>query len=93
MSTIELITLVNSFNEWSELLEEAKEQVETLKDAIKAEMTRLDVEELEAGTYVARWTPIVSNRFDSASFKKALPEVYKAYTKQTTSKRFSVNKL
>jgi predicted phage-related endonuclease len=93
MSKTELQALVDSYNEWTELLEQAKEQVETLKDELKSELNCLNVDELETDTYVIRWTPVTSNRFDSASFKKALPEVYKAYTKQSASKRFSVTKL
>ena len=54
-------------------------------------MLDLDTEELEAGQYIVRWTSVTSNRFDSANFKKALPEVYKAYLKQVSSKRFSIS--
>ena len=43
------------------------------------------------GTHIVRYTSIVSNRFDSPAFKKALPEVYKAYTKASTSRRFTIS--
>ena len=64
--------------------------VDSLKDQIKAEMTARNVEELEAGQYIARFTTVLSNRFDSTAFKKVMPDVYKAYTKTVTSRRFSV---
>ena len=64
--------------------------VDNLKDQIKAEMTARNVEELEAGQYVARFTTVLSNRFDTTAFKRVLPDVYKAYTKQVTTRRFSV---
>ena len=54
-------------------------------------MLELDTEELEAGQYIIRWTSVTSNRFDSATFKKVLPEVYKAYLKKVNSKRFSIS--
>lgn len=91
MSTIELTTVIEKLKEWEEILTEASAEVESLKDQIKAEMTTRGVEELEVGQYVARFTTVLSNRFDTTAFKKVMPEVYKAYTKQTTSKRFSVN--
>ena len=33
----------------------------------------------------------IMNRFDSTSFKKVLPDLYKAYTKQVSSRRFSIS--
>lgn len=90
MSEKNLITVIESLKEWEALAEEAAEMVDSLKDQIKAEMTARNVEELEAGQYIARFTTVLSNRFDSTAFKKVMPDVYKAYTKQVTSRRFSV---
>lgn len=93
MATIEIISLIAELNELEALIEEVKAEAEAIKDSIKAEMTIRGVEELEAGQNIIRWTPVTSNRFDSATFKKALPEVYKAYMKQSVSRRFTVGKL
>ena len=90
MSVNEMEILINKMQEWEQLAEEAKAEAETLKDTIKAKMLAQDTEELQAGRFIVRWTSVISNRFDSTAFKKALPDVYKAYTKATTSKRFSV---
>ncbi|RKJ72158.1 hypothetical protein D7X33_21795 [Butyricicoccus sp. 1XD8-22] len=91
MSTLDMITVIESLKERESLLEEAKEQVETLKDSIKREMEARGVEELEAGTHIVRYTTVLSNRFDSTAFKKVMPDVYKAYTKQITARRFTVS--
>ena len=32
-----------------------------------------------------------SNRFDTTAFKKVMPEIYKAYTKQVSSRRFTIS--
>lgn len=90
MSVNEMEILINKMQEWEQLAEEAKAEAETLKDTIKAEMLAQDTEELQAGRFIVRWTSVISNRFDSTAFKKALPDVYKAYTKAATSRRFSV---
>ena len=50
-----------------------------------------DTEELIAGQYIVRWTSVLSNRFDTTSFKKVYGDLYKAFTKQTASKRFSIS--
>lgn len=91
MSTIDIIETINSLQEWETILEEAKAEVESLKDTLKREMDTRGIEELEAGTHIVRYTTILSNRFDSTAFKKVMPDVYKAYTKQTTSRRFSIS--
>lgn len=90
MSTNEMISKIEALKEWEALAAEAAAEIESLKDAIKAEMTARGVEELQAGQYIARYTEVISNRFDSTAFKKVMPDVYKAYTKPVTSRRFSV---
>ena len=91
MSQNEMISKVEQLREWEALLEEAQSEVEALRDSIKAEMLEQNTEELEVGKYIVRWTSVLSNRFDSTAFKKVMPEVYKAYTKQVASKRFAIS--
>ena len=91
MSTIEITSKIAALKELEELIEEAKAEAETLRDEIKNEMLNRNTEEMEAGQYIIRWTSVLSNRFDSTAFKKVMPEVYKAYTKQTTSRRFTIS--
>ena len=91
MSTTELTAQIESLRALEELIEEAKTEAETLRDAIKQEMLNRDTEELSAGQYIVRWTSVLSQRFDTTAFKKVMPEVYKAYTKQVSSKRFTIS--
>ena len=91
MSTIEIQEQIESLRALEELIEEAKAEAETLRDTIKQEMLNRDVEELSAGQYIVRWTSVLSQRFDTTAFKKVMPEVYKAYTKQVSSRRFTIS--
>ena len=91
MSTNELTSKIEALREWESVIEEAQAEAEALRDAIKQEMTVRNVQELEAGQYIIRWTSVLSQRFDTTAFKKVMPEVYKAYTKQTTSRRFTIS--
>lgn len=91
MSTNEMIEKIELLNEYEEMMEELKNEMETVRDSIKAVMLENDVEELIAGQYIVRWTSILSNRFDATAFKKVMPDVYKAYTKQTSSRRFTIS--
>ena len=90
MSQKEIISKIEALNEWEALMEEAKAEAEALRDSIKQEMMERGTEELECGQYIVRWTSVLTQRFDSTSFKKAMPDVYKAFTKQTASRRFSI---
>ena len=91
MSTNDLVMKVEQLKELENLLEEVKVEAEAIRDEIKQEMMARDTEELEAGKYVVRWTSILSNRFYTTAFKKVMPDVYKAYTKQISSRRFSIS--
>lgn len=91
MSTVEITSKIEGLKELEELIAEAQAEAEALKDEIKSEMLRRNTEEMEVGKYIVRWTSVLSNRFDSTAFKKVMPEVYKAYTKQVASKRFAIS--
>ena len=91
MSTIELTTKIEALKEWENLIAEAQAEVEAIRDSIKAEMTERNTEEMEIGSYIVRWTSVLSNRFDTTSFKKAHNDLYKEFTKQTASKRFTIS--
>ena len=90
MSKNELIAKIELLNEYEEMMEEIKAEAEEIRDTIKAEMLEQNTEEMIAGQYIIRWTSVLSNRFDSTAFKKVMPDVYKAYTKQISSRRFSI---
>ena len=91
MSKNEIYTKIEARNEWEALMEEAKAEVEALRDSIKAEMLERDTEELTAGQYIVRWTSVLTNRFDSTTFKRLYADLYKDFTKPVNSRRFSVS--
>ena len=90
MSTIEITTKIEALKDLEALIEEAKAEAEALRDSIKAEMLQQNTEELEAGTYIVRWTSVLSQRFDTTAFKKSHSDMYKEYTKQVSSRRFTI---
>ena len=90
MSTKEITSKIEALKDLESLIEEAKAEAEALRDEIKTEMLNRDTEELEAGQYIVRWTSVLTQRFDTTAFKKVMPDVYKAYTKQVSSRRFSI---
>ena len=90
MSTIEITSKIEALKDLEALIEEAKAEAETLRDEIKTEMLNRNTEEMEAGQYIVRWTSVLSQRFDTTGFKKAHGDLYKEFTKQVSSRRFSI---
>ena len=90
MSQNEIVAKIEQLKEWEAILEEAQNEVEALRDCIKAQMLERGTEELQAGTYIIRWTSVLSNRFDSTAFKREHADLYKEFTKQVSSRRFTV---
>ena len=90
MSNIEITGKIEALKDLESLIEEAKAEAEALRDEIKTEMMNRNTEEMEAGQYIVRWTSVLTQRFETTAFKKVMPEVYKEYTKQVSSRRFSI---
>lgn len=84
MTKAELITKIEALNEWEELMEQAKAEAEAIRDSIKEEMLERETEELIAGSYIIRWTSVLSNRFDTTNFKKMYGDLVKSQVKCTT---------
>ena len=91
MSTTEITSKIEALRDLEELIEEAKAEAETLRDEIKTEMMNRNTEEMSVGQYIIRWTSVLSNRFDTTGFKKMYADLYKEYTKQIASRRFTIS--
>ena len=90
MSTTELTTKIEQLRAMEAIIADMEKAADAIRDDIKAEMTRRGTEELDAGKYIVRWTAVLTQRFDTTAFKRTLPDVYKAFTKQTASRRFTI---
>jgi len=91
MTKAEMVKKIEYLNELESFMDEIKTEADTIRDELKAELAERETEELIAGNYIIRWTSVLSNRFDTTAFKKIYGELYKAYTKQTASRRFSIS--
>ena len=83
----------NRFNKLDAInaqIEQLQAQADAIRDEIKQDMDAQGVDQIEAAGRVVRWKEIISNRFDSKAFKKADPEMYLAYCKESKSKRFTI---
>lgn len=88
MSTHELENKVRELRQLQALIDEAQAEADAIRDAIKAHMG--DSEELRAGEYRITWRAVKATRIDTTALKKALPDVARAFTRETVTRRFCV---
>ena len=91
MSKNEMVAMIETMNNYDELAAKAKAKADAIREALKEEMVARGVEEMEAGAYIVRFTSVISNRFDSTTFKRLYADLYRDFTKQVSSRRFSVS--
>lgn len=72
-------------------IKELEAQADALRDEIKADLTEKGEDEHNTGAFIIRWKEIFSNRLDSKALKAALPDVFAMYSKQSSSRRFTVS--
>ena len=88
MSNPNLEPKIRELLEFKRMKEEIEAEITAAEDEIKAVMG--SEETLLAGAFKVTWTPYTTSRFDSARFKRDHAELAAAYTKTTTTRRFSV---
>ena len=88
MSDHNLEPKVKELLELKRMKEELEAEITAIEDEIKSHMGNEEI--LLAGAFKVTWTPYTTSRFDSVRFKKDHAELAAAYTKTTTTRRFSV---
>jgi len=88
MSNPNMEAQIKDLLELKRMREELDNEIQAAEDAIKQVMG--EEETLLAGAFKVTWTPYTTSRFDSVRFKKDHAELAAAYTKTTTTRRFSV---
>lgn len=88
MSNIELNTTAHDLMSVRAMIAEL--EAEALTDKIKAAMTERGEEVLSGDGWKASWKNVTSSRFDGKSFKADHADLYAAYTKPTTTCRFTL---
>ena len=77
-----------SFKEIQRMIEELEAQANGIRESIIAEMD--GAEEITADVFRIRYITVISNRLDTANFKKDHADLYNEYLKECASKRFTV---
>lgn len=93
MKNIERMTqIIKEYKEYQDIQEELKNQMELLKSEAIEMMTEDGVDEVVTDSGKVTYREVLSQRFDSTAFKKSeWAELYKEFSKQTASMRFTCN--
>ena len=91
MTAQELSKTVRDLKELKVMAADLTAEITTLEDSLKAEMTARNTDEITVDVFKVRWTAVVSQRFDSTSFKATHADLYKQYSKPVETRRFSIN--
>lgn len=67
-----------------------EEKEKALKEEIKADMESKGLDEIQTKNFIIRWKEIISDNLDSKALKATFPDICKRFTKQSTSKRFTI---
>lgn len=90
---------LDNYIEKKAMLEVLEKEVKALSDRMKAKFANLDYSRLEDGktyevsTYkgnVIAFTEVKSSRLDTSALKKAYPDLYKEFSRESTSVRMTV---
>lgn len=79
--------------QYNQRKKELEAEISKLQDECKEYMTDNELSELfnDDKSIVARYTEVITNRFDTTAFKKSeWAELYQEYTKKITSMRFTL---
>lgn len=72
-------------------LQELKELKEEKENLIKKVLDDAGIEELQVGAFTVRFTNVVRNGFNTSAFKKKYLELYNAFIKQSSYRKFSIS--
>lgn len=71
-------------------MKELEDAAEKIRTEIKADLEEKGEDEHNTGSFIIRWKEIISRRLDSKALKAALPDVFTAYSKESSTRRFSI---
>ena len=84
----DIIAKVQELMELRRMAEELQSEIDALQEAVKNFMG--SEESMIAGAFKVSYKSVTSSRLDTSALKRDLPNVAALYTKQTTTRRFTV---
>lgn len=83
--------IIKEIKEYQAMQEDLKRQIELLKLEAVEYLESNEIDEYLCDEGKVTYREVISNRFDSTSFKKDFADVYAEYSRKTSSMRFTCN--
>lgn len=83
--------VIREIKEYQEMQEQLKQEIEKLKVQAIEYLNNEGTDEFTCDEGKITYREVISNRFASTEFKKLHADLYKAFTTQTSSMRFTCN--
>ena len=89
--TTNINEVIKEIKEYQAMQDELKRQIEALKQEAVEYLESNEIDEYMCDEGKVTYREVISNRFDSTSFKKDFADIYAEYSKKTSSMRFTCN--
>lgn len=83
--------VISEIKEYQAMQDELKRQIDLLKNEAIEYLEEHEIDEYLCEEGKVTYREVISNRFASTEFKKVHEDLYKAFTKKTSSMRFTCN--
>ena len=90
MTNKQLDNRVKKLQEIETRQKELEAQAEAIRAELKADLEAKGEEEHDTGSFIIRWKEIISRRLDSKALKAALPDVFESFSRESSTRRFTV---
>ena len=91
--TTNINEVIKEIKEYQAMQDELKRQIEALKQEAVEYLESNEIDEYMCDEGKVTYREVISNRFDSTSFKKDFADIYAEYSKKTSSMRFTCNQV
>ena len=91
MKATNINNIIKEIKEYQAMQEALKAEIEALKADAVEYLKANDIDEYMCDEGKVTYREVISNRFDSTSFKKDFADIYAEYSKKTSSMRFTCN--
>ena len=92
MKNTNINAVLKELKEYDEMMKALKAEVEKLQSECKEYMIENNIDEVISNDGIkATYREVISNRFDSTSFKKDFADVYAEYSRKTSCMKFTLN--
>ena len=90
-NTTNINEVIKEIKEYQAMQDELKRQIEALKQEAVEYLESNEIDEYMCEDGKVTYREVISNRFASTEFKKVHADLYEAFTKKTSSMRFTCN--